>query len=85
MSLADLSPAQKEELVVSLAALLLSDSGVDMSGENIEAVIKVRSESKSEARARAFMPPKSSRGLGLSVPDRCGRPAWCVRACKSIG
>lgn len=42
MSLADLNPAQKEELVVSLSALLLQDSGVDMSAENLEAVIKVR-------------------------------------------
>lgn len=41
MSLSELSPAQKEELVVSLSALLLQDSGVDMSAENIEAVIKV--------------------------------------------
>lgn len=41
MSLADLTPAQKEELVVSLSALLLQDSGVDMSAENLEAVIKV--------------------------------------------
>jgi hypothetical protein len=41
MSLAELSPAQKEELIVSLSALLLQDSKVDMSGENIEAVIKV--------------------------------------------
>lgn len=42
MSLADLTATQKEELVVSLSALLLQDSGVDMSAENIEAVIKVR-------------------------------------------
>ena len=42
MSLADLTPAQKEELVVSLSALLLQDSGVDMSADNLEAVIKVR-------------------------------------------
>lgn len=42
MSLADLTAAQKEELVVSLSALLLQDSGVDMSAENLEAVIKVR-------------------------------------------
>ena len=41
MSLAELSPAQKEEMVVSLSALLLQDSGVDMSAENLEAVIKV--------------------------------------------
>lgn len=41
MSLAELTPAQKEELVVSLSALLLQDSGVDMSAENLEAVIKV--------------------------------------------
>ena len=43
MSLADLSAQQKEELVVSLSALLLNDSGSDMSAENIEAVIKVGS------------------------------------------
>lgn len=42
MSLADLTPAQKEELVVSLSALLLQDSGVDMSAENLESVIQVR-------------------------------------------
>ena len=73
MSLAELSPAQKEEMVrvlsiapspttpipfihppthpptlslytqvVSLAALLLQDSKVDMSAENLEGVIKVR-------------------------------------------
>lgn len=41
MSLAELSPAQKEEMVISLSALLLQDSGVDMSAENLEAVIKV--------------------------------------------
>lgn len=41
MSLADLNAAQKEELIVSLSALLLQDSGVDMSAENIEAVVKV--------------------------------------------
>eukprot|EP00624_Nannochloropsis_granulata_P007515 evm.model.NODE_8241_length_3392_cov_20.112324.2 len=40
MSLAELSPAQKEEMVISLSALLLQDSGVDMSAENLEAVIK---------------------------------------------
>ncbi len=42
MSLAELNPAQKEELVVSLSALLLQDSGVDMSAANLEAVINVR-------------------------------------------
>jgi len=41
MSLAELSPAQKEEMVISLSALLLQDSGVDMSAENLDAVIKV--------------------------------------------
>lgn len=41
MSLSELSPAQKEELVVSLSALLLQDSGVDMSAENLASVIKV--------------------------------------------
>lgn len=41
MSLAELSPAQKEEMVISLSALLLQDSGVDMSAENLEAVVKV--------------------------------------------
>jgi hypothetical protein len=41
MSLAELSPAQKEEMVLSLSALLLQDSGVDMSAENLDAVIKV--------------------------------------------
>ncbi|TFJ82135.1 hypothetical protein NSK_006464 [Nannochloropsis salina CCMP1776] len=40
MSLAELSPAQKEEMVLSLSALLLQDSGVDMSAENLDAVIK---------------------------------------------
>lgn len=41
MSLAELTPGQKEELVVSLSALLLHDSSADISSENLEAVIKV--------------------------------------------
>ena len=39
MSLAELSPTQKEELVVSLSALVVSDSGGDMSPETLQAVI----------------------------------------------
>lgn len=41
MSLAELTPGQKEELVVSLSALLLHDSSADISSDKLEAVIKV--------------------------------------------
>lgn len=40
--MADLSPAQKDELVVSLSALLLHDSKADISADNLNAIIKVR-------------------------------------------
>uniref|UniRef100_A0A7S2UUV6 60S acidic ribosomal protein P1 n=1 Tax=Fibrocapsa japonica TaxID=94617 RepID=A0A7S2UUV6_9STRA len=39
MALSDLSGAAKEEMVVSLAALVLADSGVDMSADNLNAVV----------------------------------------------
>lgn len=39
--MADLSPAQKDELVVSLSALLLHDSKADISADNLNAIIKV--------------------------------------------
>lgn len=40
-SIADLSAAQKSELVVSLAALLLEDAEVELSAENLDTVVKV--------------------------------------------
>jgi hypothetical protein len=41
MPLSELSGAHKDEMVVSLAALLLADSGSDISAEHISEVIKV--------------------------------------------
>ncbi|CAM9488480.1 unnamed protein product [Heterosigma akashiwo] len=45
MSLAELSGAAKEELVVSLASLVVADSDADLSAENLEAVIKASGNS----------------------------------------
>jgi len=41
MSLAELTPTQKEELAVSLSALLLQDAGADITAENLTEVLKV--------------------------------------------
>ena len=40
MSIAELEGAQKDELAVSLATLLLHDSGVEVSAENLDAALK---------------------------------------------
>ena len=41
MSITELEGTQKEELAVSLATLILQDSNVEVSAENITATVKV--------------------------------------------
>ena len=44
MSLAELTPSQKEELAVSLSALLLQDAGADITADNLTEILKVSTE-----------------------------------------
>jgi large subunit ribosomal protein LP1 len=62
MSIADLSPAQKQELATSLAVLLCHDAEVEVSAENLNAALKA-SKNKVDAFLPQLMADVIERGL----------------------
>eukprot|EP01038_Epipyxis_sp_PR26KG_P012382 gene12382-16609_t len=93
----EVTGAQKDQLVVSLAAILLSDSGVDITAENIDSIVNATGNKipsyysalyatfieKAGGVDKFFSGPSAGGGGGAAAPAAAGGGAAAPAAAKA--